>query len=180
MAPSYGAYSNVYFCRFSQSTPNLIQGPTCQCFKNKATSSKSNHRLHYDSEYNQFVRLNDNLLPRLNRTERKILSIKSSSNSLIQQIKNTSSQLRNELSSLQNLNAESKTPVFGPSELLIVNTTMGKIKDKSSSQPKIYIEDTLQNTDENLIKQLRCIRNTVNERLQRMSMAIEKQKTTLI
>ncbi len=128
------------------------------------------------------------------RTERKLQSIRSSSRALIEQIRSTGSSLRAELANLQSTNL-SQTPKtvfssFGsPVEnLVILNSSARRFRESGGEhQPRIFFEGgggggggNGSSDDRSLIRQLRSIRSTVNDRLAKMAVVIEQQKTTQI
>ena len=89
----------------------------------------------------------------------RIQNIQQSSDSLIGLIRQTSEQLKNEIASLQTLG-----------QYQFVEST-NHVRSRGTWPRK---------SDENAIQRLRAIRTMVNDRLKRMSLAIDKQKVTQI
>jgi len=183
----------------SKSTPNLLQQDHTHhhihCHHRRVSHhnpTKSTHQ-HYYHDHHPHPTPTGQYRKSL-RATRKMRDIRTSSNSLISLIRQTGDQLRDELNSLENLSAEPGSgttsrralTILGPSELVILNRHALKSSESnqqetdSDNQPRIYFEDSVRAEDENLIRQLRAIRSTVNERLQKMAIIIEQQKTTKI
>lgn len=110
-------------------------------------------------------------------------SIRSSSKALIEQIKSTGSALRAELENLQKPKAEDIFSGGLEHQQLLILNARGRLRPASENKARIFFDGEsllTKGTDESLIGQLRSIRSTVNDRLAKMALVIEQQKTTQI